>query len=117
YMAVYVKMFSATFFFIVFYLMLFFVQPIYNLLIEYNYQQYAFDTIKTLTILAILGILLFCIGNCFFANKKITLNKVFLEQTVVKKVIILISFITLVSIFLCFFYAGKIGRASCRERG
>src|SRR5699024_6645939 len=120
YMAVYVKMFSATFFFIVFYLMLFFVQPIYNLLIEYNYQQYAFDTIKTLTILAILGILLFCIGNCFFANKKITLNKVFLEQTVVKKVIILISFITLVSIFLCFFDAGtlniiNLGRADLKN--
>src|SRR5690625_2430295 len=56
YMKIYVKMLSTTFFFIIFYLMLFYIQPIYNLLIEYHYTQYNMESIKVLTFLSVLGL-------------------------------------------------------------
>ncbi|WP_257348290.1 O-antigen polymerase [Pseudalkalibacillus decolorationis] len=109
YMAVYVKFFSATFFFLIFYLMLFFVQPIYNLLIEYHYYQYSAESIRTLTVLSVLGVLLFCIGNCIsVSNNKVKLEKVYIENNGIQKVTILIGFVTLISVLLCIIDAGTL---------
>ncbi|MEC5423399.1 O-antigen polymerase [Virgibacillus sp. C22-A2] len=108
YMVAYIKLFSATFFFILFYLMLFFVQPIYNLLIEYHYYQYSFESLKTLTLMSVLGILLFCIGNCVLVGKEIKLKKIYLEKVAVRKVIILIGVVTFVSVIFCFIDAGTL---------
>ena len=107
YMKLYIKTFSASFFFIVFYIMLFFVQPIYNLTVEYHYSIYSFDLIRKMTILSVVGLLLFCIGNCLFMpNKKLELKQVFLGKKSIRKANIFIFMITLFSLLLCFIDLG-----------
>lgn len=109
YIRLYVKVFSASFFFLVFYLMLFFVQPIYNLTVDYQYTSYGFDLIRKMTVLSTVGILLFCIGNCLFMpNEKLKLEKVFLERSAIQKAITFIFLITSFSIILCFIDLGTL---------
>lgn len=106
YMKIYVKMLSTTFFFIIFYLMLFYIQPIYNLLIEYHYTQYNMESIKVLTFLSVLGLLLFCIGNCVLTEEDWEFTKVYIEFTSIKKAVYFISSITIISLILIFIDIG-----------
>lgn len=106
YMISFVRMFSATFFFLAFYMMLFFVQPLYNLIVEYNYHGYGDDLIKTYALITILSILLFCITHALFSRKTETMGKIHLTKSSVKSVTFLLSFILIMSIALCFIDAG-----------
>lgn len=116
YMANYVKLFSTSFFFLLFYLMLFFIQPIYNLLVEYHYYHYSFETIQMMTVLAIVGILLYCIGNCLLAGKKPTLKKIFIEKKAIRQATILVALITFISIILCFIDVGTLNIVNLSRR-
>lgn len=105
----FVRFFSTSFLFIVFYLMLFYIQPIYNLLGEYYYYEYNLETIRIMTLLVVIGLMLFCIGNCLLIEKSFRLQKkIHIDKLALNKAVKLIGTITIISIIFCFIDAGTL---------
>lgn len=107
YLFMFVRFLSSTFFFTVFYLMLFYVQPTVYYLTD-GYYIYELGNVKTLIILTVLGLHLFMVGSMFFTNKKpITLN-IQIQYWKIKKAVNLTFLIALISIVLLFIDAGTL---------
>lgn len=96
----YIPMMSPTFFIVCFYIMLFFIQPIYQLLYEIE-SGFPFSVFQDYTILTISGIYLFMIGACLTYKKSNDLE-ISVEVTRLKKIIKLMVIFMLFQICLLF---------------
>lgn len=103
-----IKFLSSTFIFIVFFIMLFFIQPIYYFFTVGSYGQFDIEILRIYVILANVGILLFLMGNQILSNQSRIISKIYLDKESADKTIRIIFGVTILSIVLCFIDAGTL---------
>ena len=105
YLILFVRFLSSTFFFNIFYLMLFYLQPVVYYITS-GYYNAELKEVKILITLIVIGLHLFMIGSTLFtAKKKIYIN-IQIEYWKIRKVIKLTFLIAVSSIILLFVDAG-----------
>lgn len=102
----YIPMMSPSFFIVCFYIMLFFIQPIYQVLYEIE-SGVPFNVFLNYTILTISGIYLFMIGACLMYKKSNDIE-LSVEVTMLKKIIKFMVIFMLFQICLLFIDAKTI---------
>jgi oligosaccharide repeat unit polymerase len=116
----YVKFLSTTFVFILFYIMLFYTQPILFLLLDIPFN-FSTNTVATYSIMATLGLNLFLIGNVLqFKSLKINNYIIEIKYKYFNRTIIFLSLLTILLIIFLFVDVGTINiltesRSSLKE--
>lgn len=107
YLKKYIVFLSASFFFIVFYIMLFYLQPILLPLLDNNLTN-DIHTFRAFSILVIIGLHLFILGNSFITHRNFTFNKNSISQDSINKAIKMLFIIMLVSFTFSFVDTGTL---------
>jgi len=121
YVKKHVAFLSASFFFIVFYIMLFYLQPILLPLLDISLTN-NIHVFRVFSILVIIGLHLFILGNSFILKEDIDLYKNTISQNSINKAVKVLGIILLISFTLSFIDAGtlnilSLGRAELKNSG